>query len=217
MTSTSTSASSAPGSPASRWRAKWRSAAGRWRCWRETAWPGPPPDATPALSFPASTRTSTAWSSASASITPSSYGRCRSRASPTCAAPSRKPACRGSIRSTAGCRCRKPTTGARRARWSSGCAGSAPMSRPGRPSRCAHCCRAGAISARCITAAPSISIRSITRSASPPPRRPPARASSSRRQRCRSIRAACASASPRPRAACARRRWCSPAMCISAR
>ena len=37
-----------------------------------------------------------------------------------------------------------------RAARSSGCAGSAPMSRPGRRRACARCCRTRAISARCI-------------------------------------------------------------------
>ena len=68
---------------------------------------------------------------------------------------------------------------------SSGCAGSAPMSKPGRRSACARCCRTSAISARCIFPARSTFIRSITRSVLPPTRRNSARASSRTRRRSR--------------------------------
>ena len=60
------------------------------------------------------------------------------------------------------------------------------------------------------------SIRSTMRSGLPPPRKPRARASSRRRRRWRSIRPACASASPRRRRACAPGTSCSPAMFTSA-
>ena len=73
---------------------------------------------------------------------------------------------------------------------------------------------AAAIFTACIIRVASACIRSIMRLGSPPPRRPPARASSRIRRCWRSIRRACASASSPDIRASARRMWCSPATCI---
>ncbi len=174
------------------------------------------PVATPVLCCRAFMKTSTAWSSASGSITPSSCGRCPSAASITSSARSRKPACPASIRRPAGCTSPRPTTAGRSPPRSSACAGSAPRSRPGRRSACARRCRTDAISARCIFPAPSTSIRSITRSALPPTRKNTAPAYSRIRRSPRSTPPACASASRRKVRACAPTMWCLPATCSSA-
>ena len=83
--------------------------------------------------------------------------------------------------------------------------------------RVRECSRARAISMRCITAAPSISIRSITRSASPPLAEKAGARIFEDTPAVTIDPPACASASARRARACAPAMWCSPAMSISAR